>query len=132
MSDRCRGRARQPVDTGHGRNRFALAAAVDQEQRPNEIGGRQGRFRDQAARPIVAAQASQLAQDFAGSAGGLGLTGITAAARALAQGARDGASNDILAKAATDMLDEHHRVSRALRKLYPDLPAETPAAADAA
>ena len=78
------------------------------------------------------AQAARHAQDFAGSAGGLGLTGITAAARALAQGARDGASNEILAKAATDMLDEHHRVSKALRKLYPDLPAEAQAAADAA
>jgi signal transduction histidine kinase/HPt (histidine-containing phosphotransfer) domain-containing protein len=78
------------------------------------------------------AQAARHAQDFAGSAGGLGLTGITAAARALAQGARDGASNDILAKAAQDMLDEHRRVGRALRKLYPDLPAEAPATADAA
>ena len=78
------------------------------------------------------AQAARLAQDFAGSAGGLGLTGITAAARALAQGARDGASNEVLAKAAADMLDQHRRVSAALHKLYPDLPAEAPAAADAA
>jgi signal transduction histidine kinase/HPt (histidine-containing phosphotransfer) domain-containing protein len=78
------------------------------------------------------AQAARFAQDFAGTAGGLGLTGITAAARALAQGARDGASNDVLAKAAADMLDQHRRVSAALHKLYPDLPAEAPAAADAA
>ena len=78
------------------------------------------------------AQVARLAQDFAGSAGGLGLTGITAAARALAQGARDGAGNDVLAKAAADMLDQHRRVSKALLKLYPDLPADAPAAADAA
>ncbi len=45
-------------------------------------------------------QAGRLAQDFAGAAGDLGLTGITAAARALAQGARDGAGNEALAKAA--------------------------------
>ncbi len=77
------------------------------------------------------AQAARLAQDFAGMAGGLGLTGMTAAARTLAQGARDGAGNDILAKAAHDVLDEHRRVAEGLRKLYPDLPAET-AAADAA
>jgi signal transduction histidine kinase len=75
------------------------------------------------------AQAARLAQDFAGMAGGLGLTGMTAAARTLAQGARDGAANDALAKAASDVLTEHRRVATALRRLYPDLPAET---ADAA
>ena len=37
-----------------------------------------------------------VAQDFAGAAGDLGLTGITAAARALSQGARDGAGNEAL------------------------------------
>jgi signal transduction histidine kinase/HPt (histidine-containing phosphotransfer) domain-containing protein len=77
------------------------------------------------------AQAARLAQDFAGMAGGLGLTGMTAAARTLAQGTRDGAANDILAKAARDVLDEHRRVAEGLRKLYPDLPAES-ATADAA
>ena len=71
------------------------------------------------------AQAARLAQDFAGMAGGLGLTGMTAAARTLAQGTRDGAANDILAKAARDVLDEHRRVADGLRKLYPDLPAES-------
>jgi signal transduction histidine kinase/HPt (histidine-containing phosphotransfer) domain-containing protein len=74
------------------------------------------------------AQAARLAQDFAGMAGGLGLTGMTVAARTLAQGTRDGASNDILAKAARDVLDEHRRVAEGLRKLYPDLPGEPPAA----
>ena len=69
-------------------------------------------------------QAGRLAQDFAGAAGDLGLTGITAAARALAQGARDGSGNEALAKAARDVLAEHRRVGDALRRLYPDLPAE--------
>jgi signal transduction histidine kinase/HPt (histidine-containing phosphotransfer) domain-containing protein len=74
------------------------------------------------------AQAARLAQDFAGMAGGLGLTEMTTAARTLAQGTRDGAANDILAKAARDILDEHRRVADGLRKLYPDLPAESPTA----
>jgi signal transduction histidine kinase/HPt (histidine-containing phosphotransfer) domain-containing protein len=77
------------------------------------------------------AQAARLAQDFAGMAGGLGLTGMTAAARTLAQGARDGAASDVLAKAAREVLVEHRRVGNALRRLYPDLPAEI-APADAA
>jgi HPt (histidine-containing phosphotransfer) domain-containing protein len=76
-------------------------------------------------------QAGRLAQDFAGAAGDLGLTGITAAARALAQGARDGAGSEALAKSANDVLAEHRRVGDALHRLYPDLPAES-AAADAA
>jgi signal transduction histidine kinase/HPt (histidine-containing phosphotransfer) domain-containing protein len=74
-------------------------------------------------------QAARLAQDFAGMAGGLGLTGMTTAARTLAQGTRDGATHDVLAKAVSDVLTEHRRVANALRRLYPDLPAET---ADAA
>jgi signal transduction histidine kinase/HPt (histidine-containing phosphotransfer) domain-containing protein len=87
---------------------------------------------DQLARSVNAAseradwsQASRFAQDFAGAAGDLGLTGVTAAARALAQAARDGAGNDSLAKAARDVLAEHRRVGNALRRLYPDLPAES-------
>jgi hypothetical protein len=56
---------------------------------------------------------------------------MTVAARTLAQGTRDGAGNDVLAKAARDVLDEHRKVANSLRKLYPDLPGE-PAAADAA
>jgi len=74
-------------------------------------------------------QAGRLAQDFAGAAGDLGLTGITAAARILAQGARDGADNEVLAKAARDVLAEHDRVGEALRRLYPDLPTEPAEAA---
>jgi HPt (histidine-containing phosphotransfer) domain-containing protein len=71
-------------------------------------------------------QASRLAQDIAGAAGDLGLTGITAAARALAQSARDGAGNDVLEKVASEVLSEHRRVGEALGRLYPDL-ASAPA-----
>ncbi len=90
---------------------------------------------DQLANSVRAAseradwsQAGRLAQDFAGAAGDLGLTGITAAARALAQGARDGAGSEALAKSANDVLTEHRRVGDALRRLYPDLPADSEAA----
>jgi HPt (histidine-containing phosphotransfer) domain-containing protein len=69
------------------------------------------------------AQAGRLAQDFAGAAGGLGLTAITAAARSLAQGARDGAKDTVLSAAAGEVMSEHRRVSEALRRLYPDLSA---------
>ena len=68
-------------------------------------------------------QAGRLAQDFAGAAGGLGLTALTAAARLLAQGARDGANDRILSTATDDVLSEHRRVREALRRLYPDLSA---------
>ena len=68
-------------------------------------------------------QAGRLAQDFAGAAGGLGLTAITAAARSLAQGARDGAKDTVLSAAAAEVMAEHRRVREALRRLYPDLSA---------
>jgi signal transduction histidine kinase/HPt (histidine-containing phosphotransfer) domain-containing protein len=68
-------------------------------------------------------QAGRLAQDFAGAAGGLGLTALTAASRLLAQGARDGANDQILSTATDDVLSEHRRVREALRRLYPDLSA---------
>jgi signal transduction histidine kinase/HPt (histidine-containing phosphotransfer) domain-containing protein len=74
-------------------------------------------------------QASRVAHDIAGAAGDLGLTGITAAARALTQSARDGAANEALLKAAEEILSEHRRVGEALCRLYPDLVA---APADAA
>jgi signal transduction histidine kinase len=74
-------------------------------------------------------QAGRVAQDFAGAAGDLGLTAITAAARALALGARDGAGADALLKASGEVLAEHRRVGEALHRLYPDL---SPAPADAA
>jgi regulator of protease activity HflC (stomatin/prohibitin superfamily) len=53
----------------------------------------------------------------------LGLTALTAAARLLAQGARDGANDQILSTATDDVLSEHRRVREALRRLYPDLSA---------
>jgi signal transduction histidine kinase/HPt (histidine-containing phosphotransfer) domain-containing protein len=68
-------------------------------------------------------QAGRLAQDFAGAAGGLGLSALTAAARLLAQGARDGADDSTLFTAAEGVLSEHSRVREALRRLYPDLAA---------
>jgi signal transduction histidine kinase/HPt (histidine-containing phosphotransfer) domain-containing protein len=68
-------------------------------------------------------QAGRFAQDFAGAAGGLGLTAITSAARTLAQGARDGAEVEELSTAASNVLSEHGRVRDALRRLYPDLSA---------
>jgi HPt (histidine-containing phosphotransfer) domain-containing protein len=68
-------------------------------------------------------EAGRVAQDFAGAAGGLGLTALTAAARALAQGARDGAAKQKLLAASGEVLSEHRRVDTALRRLYPDLSA---------
>jgi len=66
-------------------------------------------------------QAARLAQDFAGAAGGLGLGALTAAARSLAQNARDGAEHHVLAAATSGIIDEHTRVRDALRRLYPEL-----------
>lgn len=68
-------------------------------------------------------QAGRLAQDFAGAAGGLGLSALTSAARLLAQGARDGVEDRLLAAATGGVLSEHARVREALRRLYPDLAA---------
>jgi signal transduction histidine kinase/HPt (histidine-containing phosphotransfer) domain-containing protein len=68
-------------------------------------------------------QAGRVAQDFAGAAGGLGLTAVTAAARALALGARDGADKETLSQATESVLSEHDRVREALKRLYPDLAA---------
>jgi HPt (histidine-containing phosphotransfer) domain-containing protein len=65
--------------------------------------------------------ASRLAQDFAGAAGGLGLSALTAAARSLAQSARDGADDHVLAMATSGIITEHARVRDALQRLYPDL-----------
>ncbi|HEY4264676.1 MAG TPA: ATP-binding protein [Micropepsaceae bacterium] len=68
-------------------------------------------------------QAGRLAQDFAGAAGGLGLSALTSAARLLAQSARDGADDAALSTAAEGVLSEHSRVREALCRLYPDLAA---------
>lgn len=66
-------------------------------------------------------QAARLAQDFAGAAGGLGLSALTTAARSLAQSARDGAADHVLSSATNGIIAEHTRVREALRRLYPDL-----------
>jgi signal transduction histidine kinase len=68
-------------------------------------------------------EATRLAQDIAGSAGGLGLTAMTAAARGFAQAARDGASTHELRNTAQLIVWEHERVRRSLINLYPDLAA---------
>jgi signal transduction histidine kinase/HPt (histidine-containing phosphotransfer) domain-containing protein len=68
-------------------------------------------------------EAGRLAQDIAGAAGGLGLSALTSAARTLAQGAREGVADPLLAAAAGDVLSAHRRSYQALRRLYPDLSA---------
>jgi HPt (histidine-containing phosphotransfer) domain-containing protein len=68
-------------------------------------------------------QAARLAQDIAGSASGLGLLAMTAAARGFATAAREGASAHTLRNDAQMIVLEHHRVRKALTNLYPDLVA---------
>jgi signal transduction histidine kinase/HPt (histidine-containing phosphotransfer) domain-containing protein len=68
-------------------------------------------------------QAGRVAQDIAGAAGGLGLTALTAVARTLAQGARDGVADQNMKQAAAGIFAEHRRASDALKRLYPDLAA---------
>jgi signal transduction histidine kinase/HPt (histidine-containing phosphotransfer) domain-containing protein len=68
-------------------------------------------------------EAVRLAQDIAGSAGGLGLTAMTTAARGFAQAARDGADPHDLRNTAQLIVWEHERVRRSLANLYPDLVA---------
>ena len=69
------------------------------------------------------AEAGRLAQDFAGSAGGLGLAALASAARLLARNARVGSEPANLIHAADDVLAEHRRASEALRRLYTELAA---------
>ena len=68
-------------------------------------------------------EATRLAQDIAGSASGLGLSAMTAAARGFAQAAREGASTHELRNTAQLIVWEHERVRRSLANLYPDLVA---------
>ncbi|MDE2111576.1 MAG: HAMP domain-containing histidine kinase [Alphaproteobacteria bacterium] len=68
-------------------------------------------------------QAARLAQDIAGSASGLGLLAMTAAARGFAAAAREGASAHVLRNDAQTIVLEHERVRKALGNLYPDLVA---------
>jgi len=67
--------------------------------------------------------ASRIAQDIAGAAGGLGLAALTAAARAFAQKIREGDGVGDLKSAARSVVDEHTRVRCALANLYPELAA---------
>jgi len=67
--------------------------------------------------------ATRIAHDIAGAAGGLGLAALMAAARNFAQKVRDGGSDVDLKTAAQTIVDEHNRVRRALANLYPELAA---------
>jgi signal transduction histidine kinase/HPt (histidine-containing phosphotransfer) domain-containing protein len=67
--------------------------------------------------------ASRLAQDIAGAAGGLGLIAVTQAARGFTQKARAGESRGDLCSAAEAVVGEQQRARRALSSLYPDLAA---------
>lgn len=67
--------------------------------------------------------ASRLAQDIAGAAGGLGLIAVTAAARGFTQKTRAGENPHDLANAARMVVGEQARVRQALGNLYPDLVA---------
>ncbi|HKD20819.1 MAG TPA: ATP-binding protein [Rhizomicrobium sp.] len=67
--------------------------------------------------------ATRIAQDIAGAAGGLGLAALMASARAFAQKVRDGGNPGDLQSAARAIIDEHNRVRRALTNLYPELVA---------
>jgi signal transduction histidine kinase/HPt (histidine-containing phosphotransfer) domain-containing protein len=68
-------------------------------------------------------EATRIAHDIAGSAGGLGLLALTAAARGFAQRVREGGEDADLCQAAHDISAEHHRVHKALANLYPELAA---------
>ncbi len=67
--------------------------------------------------------ASRLAQDIAGSAGGLGLIAVTAAARGFTQKSRSGENRHELRNAAQAVVGEQMRAKQALGNLYPDLVA---------
>jgi signal transduction histidine kinase/HPt (histidine-containing phosphotransfer) domain-containing protein len=66
-------------------------------------------------------EASRLAQDIVGAAGGLGLSAITQAARQFTQAAREGQNRHALRNAAQTIVGEHVRARAALIQLYPDV-----------
>ncbi|MGD0191163.1 MAG: ATP-binding protein [Rhizomicrobium sp.] len=68
-------------------------------------------------------EATRIAHDIAGSAGGLGLLALTAAARGFAQRVREGSDRAELKEAARYIGAEHRRVCKALANLYPELAA---------
>jgi signal transduction histidine kinase len=65
--------------------------------------------------------ASRLAQDIMGAAGGLGLAAVTLAAREFARKARDGENRHELCNAAQAVVGEHMRARQALIHLYPEV-----------
>ncbi len=67
--------------------------------------------------------ATRIAHDIAGAAGGLGLAALMAAARSFAQKVREGGDPVELKGAAQTIMAEHTRVRRALANLYPELVA---------
>jgi signal transduction histidine kinase/HPt (histidine-containing phosphotransfer) domain-containing protein len=67
--------------------------------------------------------ASRLAQDIAGAAGGLGLVAVTAAARGFTQKTRTGQDRHELRNAAQAVVGEQLRTKQALVNLYPSLAA---------
>lgn len=67
--------------------------------------------------------AARLAQDIAGSAGGLGLIAVTAAARGFTQKSRSGENGLELRSAAQAVVGEQARARQALGSLYPELVA---------
>lgn len=68
-------------------------------------------------------EASRLAQDIAGAAGGLGLVAVTAAARGFTMKTRAGENCNTLHSAARAVVGEQKRAKQALIYLYPDLAA---------
>ena len=66
-------------------------------------------------------EASRLAQDIVGAAGGLGLTAMTQAARHFTKASREGEDAHALRNAAQMVVGEHVRARKALVNLYPDL-----------
>jgi HPt (histidine-containing phosphotransfer) domain-containing protein len=66
-------------------------------------------------------EASRLAQDIVGAAGGLGLTAVTQAARLFTQKSREGESRHELRNVAQMVMGEHLRAKQALSHLYPDV-----------
>ena len=66
-------------------------------------------------------EASRLAQDIMGAAGGLGLTAVTQAARLFTQKSREGENRHELRNVAQLVVGEHLRAKQALSDLYPDV-----------
>jgi hypothetical protein len=65
--------------------------------------------------------ASRLAQDIVGAAGGLGLAAITQAARNFTRMTRENATRHELRNAAQVVAGEHIRARQALIHLYPEV-----------